>query len=121
WCNAVAKWRAANLTKESTKSLVHSVREQTTDYSQAYAINHVDVTPPIDATDKTDCLQAATSATSDASDWTSQFTVAVSIEDEPGEIHGFEADVHISDDVQPIFKKAYQVLFAIWDRIKAQL
>ena len=41
--------------------------------------------------------------------------------DEPGEIHGFEADVHISDDVQPIFKKAFQVPFANWDRIKAQL
>ena len=38
-----------------------------------------------------------------------------------GEIRGFEADVHIDDDVQPIFKKAYQVPFAIRDRIKAQL
>ena len=41
--------------------------------------------------------------------------------DEPGEIHGFEADVHISDDVHPIFKEAYQVPFAIQDRIKAHL
>ena len=41
--------------------------------------------------------------------------------DEPGEIHGFEADVHTSDDVQPIFKKAYHAPFAIQDRIKAQL
>ena len=31
-CDAVAKWRAANLTKKSTKSSVHSVREQTADY-----------------------------------------------------------------------------------------
>ena len=38
-----------------------------------------------------------------------------------GEIQGFEADVHIDDDVQPIFKKAYQVPFAIRDHIKAQL
>ena len=41
--------------------------------------------------------------------------------DEPGEIHGFEADVHISYDVQPIFKKAYQFPFVIRDRFKAQL
>ena len=41
--------------------------------------------------------------------------------DDPGEIRGFEADVHIDDDVQPIFKKAYQVPFAIRDRIKSQL
>ena len=41
--------------------------------------------------------------------------------DNVGEIQGFEADVHIDDDVQPIFKKAYQVPFAIRDRIKAQL
>ena len=41
--------------------------------------------------------------------------------DNPGEIRGFEADVHIDDYVQPIFKKAYQVPFAIRDRIKAQL
>ena len=58
---------------------VPSVREQTVDYRQAYAINHVDVTPPSDAADKTDRLRA-TSATSDASDGTSQFTIAVSIE-----------------------------------------
>ena len=38
-----------------------------------------------------------------------------------GEIRGFEADVHVDDDVQPIFKKAHQVPFAIRDRIKAQL
>ena len=38
---------------------------------------------------------------------------------EPGENHGFYADVRISDDVQPIFKKAYQVPFAIRDIIKA--
>ena len=31
------------------------------------------------------------------------------LSDIPGEIRGFEADVHIDDDVQPIFKKAYQV------------
>ena len=96
WCNAVAKWRAANLTKESIKSLVHSVREQTTDYSQAYAINHVDVTPPSDATDKTDCVRAAISATSDASDGTSQFTVAVSIE---GKRVVFEIDAAASVSV----------------------
>ena len=47
-CGAVAKWRAANLTKKATKSSVHSVQEQTVDYRQAYAINHVDVTPPSD-------------------------------------------------------------------------
>ena len=41
--------------------------------------------------------------------------------DDPGEIRGFEADMHIDDDIQPIFKKAYQVPFAIWDRIKSQL
>ena len=41
--------------------------------------------------------------------------------DDPGEIRGFEADVHLDDDVQPIFKKAYQVPFAIRDRIKSQL
>ena len=41
--------------------------------------------------------------------------------DDPGEMRGFEADVHIDDDVQPIFKKAYQVPFAIRDRIKSQL
>ena len=38
-----------------------------------------------------------------------------------GEIRGFEADVHIDDGVHPIFKKAYQVPFAIRDRIKSQL
>ena len=41
--------------------------------------------------------------------------------DNPGEIQGFEADVHIDDDVQSIFEKAYQDPFAIRDRIKAQL
>ena len=41
--------------------------------------------------------------------------------DDPGEIRGFEADLHIDDDVHHIFKKAYQVPFAIRDRIKSQL
>ena len=40
--------------------------------------------------------------------------------DDPGEIRRFEADVHIYDDVQPIFEKAYQVPSAIRDRIKYQ-
>ena len=58
---------------------MHIVWEQTADYRQACAINHVDVTPLSDAADKTDRVRA-TSATSDVSDGTSQFTVAVSIE-----------------------------------------
>ena len=56
---------------------MHSVREQTADYRQANAINHVDVTPPSDAADKTDRVRATSS---DASGGTSQFTAAVSIE-----------------------------------------
>jgi len=41
--------------------------------------------------------------------------------DDPGDILGFETVVHNSDDAQPIFKKAYQVLLTNRDKIKAQL
>ena len=41
--------------------------------------------------------------------------------DDPGEIKGFEANIQVADDAQPIFRKAYQVPFAIRDKVKAQL
>ena len=41
--------------------------------------------------------------------------------DNPGEIKGFEATIQVADDAQPVFRKAYQVPFAIRDKVKAQL
>ena len=41
--------------------------------------------------------------------------------DDPGEIQGFEANIQVGDEAQHIFRKAYQVPFAISDKVKAQL
>ena len=41
--------------------------------------------------------------------------------DDPGEIQGFEANIQVADDAHPIFRKAYQVPFAIRDKVNTQL
>ena len=46
---------------------------------------------------------------------------AIFFSDDPGEIQGFQANIQVADDAQPIFWKAYRVPFAIRDKVKAQL